>query len=59
MTLNLIHRDILYVAYFTQSSDKLLLNKDAADGDDLVGGFVDDDEGEVSGGREALLVKGC
>ena len=36
MTLNLIHRDILYVAYLTQFSDKLLLNKDAADGDDLV-----------------------
>ena len=42
----------------TKCSDELLLDKDAADGDDLVGGFVDYDEGEVSGRREAQLVKG-
>lgn len=54
----LIHRNILYVAYLTKASEELLLDEDTADGDDLVGGFVDYDEGEVSGGREALLVKG-
>ena len=47
-----------YVAYLTKSSDELLLNKDAADGDDLVGGFVDYDKGELRGWRQALLVKG-
>lgn len=39
-------------------ANKLLLDKDAADGDDWIGGFVNHDEGEVSGGREALLVGG-
>ena len=54
----LIHRNILYVAYLTKASEELLLDKDTTDGDDLVCGFVDYDEGEVSGGREALPVKG-
>lgn len=46
------------MAYLTKASDEILLDKDAADGDDMIGGFVDYDEGELSGGREALLVKG-
>ena len=46
------------MAYLTKASDEILLDKDAADGDNMIGGFVDYDEGELSGGREALLVKG-